>query len=167
MMCKAEGDYVYIVNNVKGLSKLILKAKCTPTKLIVDKIKTIHSGMGIILFVHYLTDVKCIAISSWSDHVVKAIHCETDEQVWEVKGEVAGVTWNPHGLCYSPEHQSLLVCDTSDEGRLVVLNPGDGSVLQVIPLQLELPWHLSLHEGNIIVHNILLRRTQINVFNIK
>ena len=169
MMCKAEGDYIYIMNDVAGLSTPILKAKCTPTELTVDKSKTIYSKIERVTSICYLPDVKCIAISNWQNHVVKAIHCETDEQVWQVRGEVAGVTWKPHGLFYSQEHQSLLVCDgidNSDNGRLVVLKLSDGSVLQVIPLpELGLPLYLSLCEGNLIVHNSNSKRTQINVFN--
>ena len=57
-MCKAEGDYVYIVNLIKG-AKTVLKAKCTPTELIVDKIKTIHSKMEHIVFMEYLPDINC------------------------------------------------------------------------------------------------------------
>ena len=82
--------------------------------------------------------------------------------------EVAGVTWMPQGLLYSPEHQSLLVCDASNDGRLVILKPNDGSVLQVIPLPgLGRPYQLSLYEGNIIMHNMVSNKPQINVFNIK
>ena len=166
LLCKAEGDYIFVGNWVKGL-KSNLKAKCTLTEIIVDKTKTINSMLNDFYSMCYLPNVKCVAISIWKDNVVKAIHCETDEQVWEVMGKVAGVTWNPHGLFYSPEHQSLLVCDADNEW-LVVLNPSDGSVLQLILLQhLERPWHLSLYEGNLIVHNGFSNREQINVFNIK
>ena len=168
LMCKAERDYIYIVNIVKGPSKPILKAKCTPTELSLDKSKTIYFRMEKVTSICYLPFVKCVAISRWDDHVVKAIHCESDEQVWEVKGEVAGATWTPHGLLYSLEHQSLLVCDTSDHGRLVVLNPRDGSVLQVISLPgLKRPFFLSLYEGNTIVYNKTSNITQINVFSIQ
>ena len=166
LMCKAEGDCVFIENYVQGL-KSIPMAKCTPSEIIVDKAESIYSVLDKIYSICYLPSVKCVAASSWQDHVVKAIHRETDEMVWEMKGEVAGVTWQPHGLFYSPKHQSLLVCDTINS-RLVVLNPCDGSVLQVIPLPgLELPYQLCLYEGNIIVHNGFSRRTQINVFNMK
>ena len=165
MMCKAEGDYVYIVNNVASVP--ILKAKCTPTELSLDKSKTIYSRTETISSICYLPFVKCVAISRWRENVVKAIHCDTDEQVWEVKGKVAGVQWDPHGLFYSPEHQALPVCD-AENGWLVVLKPSDGSVLQVIPLPgLERPFHLSLYQGNLIVHNGFSNREQINVFSIK
>ena len=168
LMCKAEGDHIYIMNSLKGLSTPILKAKCTPTELSLDKSKTIYFRMEKITSICYLLDVKCVAISRWGDHAVKAIHCETGEKVWEVKGEVAGVIWNPHGLFYSPEHQSLLVCDTSDGGRLVVLKPSNGSVLQLIPLaELKRLFYLSIYEGSLIVHNMASNRMQINVFNIE
>ena len=176
--CKAEGNYIYIVNGVIGLSKPILKAKCTPTELSLDKSKTIYFRIEKITSICYLPNVKCVAISDWEEHVVKAIHCKTDEQVWELKGEVAGVTWNPHGLFYFPEHQSLVVCDISDGGRLVVLNPCDGLLLQTIPRPVpSFPLSLSLHEGIIIMHNrsdtrekisvsLLIKNTSILIFNI-
>ena len=163
-MCKTEGDYVYIVNKVKGC-KTILKAKCTPTKLIVDKIKTIHSGMEHVPYMHYLPDEKSLVGSRWKGRIVKAFNCKTLEQVWEVKGEVGGVTWKPHGLFYSPEHQSLLVCDV---GRFVVLNPNDGSVLQVIPLSIPgRPISLSIREGRMMLHNTSSMAENISVFTIE
>ena len=147
----------------KGL-KSILKGKCTPAEVIVDKTKTVNSRLEGTYDICYLPDVKCIAISYWRDHVVKAIHCETGEQLWEVKGEVAAVTWKPHGLCYSPKHQSLLVCD---KGRLAVLNPRDGSLLQTIPLPFPcFPLYLSLYKGNIIMWNRIDNSVKISVFAI-
>ena len=166
-MCKADRDYIYIVNLRKG-PKPILKVKVTPTELIEDKIKTIHSQMEGIFVIHYLPDIKCVVVSCSEDHVVKAMHCETGEQLWEVKGEVAGVMWEPHGFLYSPEHQSLLVCDISKEGRLVVLNPRDGSVLQVIPISNHgIPISLSFREGRIIIHSKYENAENISVFAIE
>ena len=166
LFCKAEGEYVFIQQCVRG-SEDILKVKCSPTGLTVDKGKTVHCNMDTIHSMCYLPGVNCIAFSWWQDHVVKAKHCETSEEVWEVNGEVEGVTWDPHGLLYYPQHQSLLVCDTSDNSRLVVLNPSDGSVLQVIPLSvLNFPHDLYLHEGNIIVNNNIATGMQIGVLGI-
>ena len=79
-MYKAEGDYVFIEDNVFG-SKNILKVKCLPTGLTVDKSKIVHYKMDIINAMCYLPDVECIAFSSWLDHIVKAIHCETGQEV--------------------------------------------------------------------------------------
>ena len=91
----------------------------------------------------------------------------TSKKVWEVKGEVEGVTWKPHGLFYSPQHQSLLVCDTSDNGRLVVINLRGGSVLQIIPLpNLGIPYSLSVHEGNIILQKNFNSGINIDVLTI-
>ena len=90
-MCKAEGDYLYIVTDVKGPNP-ILKVKSVPTKLIVRKIKNIQHKMDQFSFMYYLPDVKCLAISFRLEHVVKAIHFETSEEVWKVKGKVHGIT---------------------------------------------------------------------------
>ena len=121
-MCKAEGDYVFIRHSLVG-SKDILKIKCSPTGLTVDKGKTIHYNLDKLFSTCYLPDVKGIGISSWENNIVEMIHCEMGDEIWEVKGDVASFTWKPCGLLYSPQHQSLLVCDASDNGRLVVLKP--------------------------------------------
>ena len=84
-MFKAEGDYVYIINRVKGPNPIV-KVKCSPTELTVDMIKTIQCRIDKFSSMCYLPDVKCIAVSHWSDHVVKAIHCETGEEIWKLKG---------------------------------------------------------------------------------
>ena len=160
-MCKAEGNYIFIVNWLKE-PPTVLKVKHTPNAFIVDKTKAIDPRMEVIASICYLPDIKCIVVSRWLDHIVKAIHSETDEEVWEVKGEVAGVLWKPHGLCHSSKHQSLLVCDV---GRLVVLNPCDGSLLQVIPLpHLGLLVSLSIHEGNIILYSMIKGDIKVNIF---
>ena len=119
LMHKGEGDYILIVNSRNGPIP-ILKVKCTPAELIIDYTEVFYSRMEGITFMCYLPNVKCVALSDWEKNVVKAIHCETCELIWEVKGEVGGVIWMPHGLCYSPEHQSLLVCDPIDDSRVVV-----------------------------------------------
>ena len=153
LMCKAEENHVYILNDMKGL-KQINKVKCMPTEFTEDKIRPIQSQMRNIDFMQYLPDIKCISLSSWEEHVVKAIHCETSEVVWEVKGKVEGVTWNPHVLWYSSEHDFLVVSDTSYYGRLVVLNPYDGSLLQTVPLSISRFQNFSfLHERNIVLCN--------------
>ena len=92
-MCKAEGDDIFIVNSVKG-RRSILKAKCMATEIILDKF--IDSKMKLIAYMCYLQGVKYVALSHWSGHIVQAVHCETGDEVWEVKGEVEGVTWKPH-----------------------------------------------------------------------
>ena len=165
LMCKTDGSDLFIVHMVQG-EKMMRKVKCTITEIIVDESKPINSKIENMFSACYLPDTKCLAISRWQDNVVKAVHCETGEQVWEVKGKVEGVTWYPHGLLFSPEHQSLLVCDAIDNlSRLVVLNPRDGHVLQIITLPtLGTPYFLYVQKGEIILQNMLTSRTEINVF---
>ena len=164
LMSKGEMNYIFIVNWVKG-KKCIFKASCTSNEIIVDTTKAINSKLEGIFDICYLPGVKLLAISRWRDHVVKAIHCGTGEQVWEVKGEVTGTEWWPHGLLYSCNPQSLIVCDTSGDGRLVILNPRDGSVIQVIPLpNVVKPFLLYLHDGNIILFNRSKRNEKVSVF---
>ena len=160
-MFKAEGDYVYIVNRVKG-PKPIVKVKCSPTELTVDTIKTIQCRMDKFSSMCYLPDVKCIAVSHSSDHVVKAIHCETGEEMWKVKGEVEGITWKPHNLCYLQKPQSLIVCDSD---RLVFLNQRNGTVSAVLPVpNFGRPISMSLHDGKLHLYNKKTDDTEIYVY---
>ena len=153
-MCKAEEGYIFIVNHLKG-TKPILKVLCTSSELIADTTKIINSRIENINYFDFLPDVKSIVLSFGSDHVVKAIHCETGEDIWELKGEVAGLIWNPRGLLYSPEHSALLVYDTSDDGRLVVINLNDRSHLQTMLLpNLGKLMSMSVCESDIFLFNL-------------
>ena len=62
-MCKAEGDYVTLLI-ISNRPERFLKAMCTPTDLIVDKIKTIHCKMEYIMYMEYLPDTNCIVPQS-------------------------------------------------------------------------------------------------------
>ena len=127
-MCKAKGDYLYIVTDVKGPNP-ILKVKCSPTEPTVDTIKTIQCRIDKFSFMYYLPDV-CLAISFKSGDVVKPIHCDTDQEVWKVKGEVEGIK-KPHNFYYLQNHKSLHMCDSD---RLVILDPKNENVLRVLPV---------------------------------
>ena len=85
LMQKGEGDYILIVSSQVGPIP-ILKVKCTPTELITDKTEAFYSRMEMINFMCYLPNVKSVALSHWQDHVVKAIHYETGQMVWQVMG---------------------------------------------------------------------------------
>ena len=165
VMCKTEEGYIYIENVLEGLTTIV-KVKCTPTELVVDESGTIYGTMENINYMHYLSEVKCIAVSNWIDNVVKAIHCNTKEELWEVKGAVTGVLWEPCGLFYHKDDRSLLVCDAKNR-RLVALNPHDGSVLQVIPLPISgVPINFSILEGKLILRNNISCSQNINFLTI-
>ena len=165
LMCNTEGDCIFIENYVEGPIYL-MKVKCTPSGLVV--VNKINSRLENIFSICYLPNVKCVALSSWRNYVVKVIHCETGDEVWELKGEVEGIAWKPHGLLYSQEHYALLVCDMSGDGRMVVLNPSDGCVLQKIPLRnLRHPISLSVHEGTFILLSRFVKSRKISLFTVE
>ena len=116
----------------------------------------------------YLPNINCIVFSDWEENLVKDFHCGTGEQVWEVSGEVEGVTWEPNGFLYLPEHRSLLVCDGIGDGRLVVLNPRDGSVLQTISLSdIHMSTSFSVRKGDIVLRYKSKNSEKISIFAIK
>ena len=166
-MCKAECDYIFIVRNLKG-HQPILKVKCTSTELIVEN--TIDSKTEDISFMSYLPEFKFLVLIQFHGNAIKAIDCDTGEKVWEitgnkVKGAVEGINWEPHGLFYSTENQTLYVCD---KYQLVVLNPSTQSILQMISMPLDgRPLSLSVHENSIIMYHATTSSEKISVFNMK
>ncbi len=65
--------------------------------------------------------------------MVWAQSIETGAVLWKLEGEVAGREINPHGLLLTPDHRAVLCTDQKNH-RILVLNPADGLVLQIIQL---------------------------------
>ena len=131
LMSYAERNYFFVVNHMAGY-KPILKVQCRSDEFFIDK--AVDSRIEYINFMLYLPEEQYIVVSDWKDHIVKTVHCKGGLKAWEVKGRVDGVTWEPHGLFYSREHEALVVCDCQ---RLVVLIPQCGSFIEAIPLSYE------------------------------
>ena len=102
----------------------------------------------------YINRHGLLTVSDHSPGIVRAVSCEMENIVWELTGRVDGVECNPHGMLYSPYHDALLVADGIN-CRILVLNPQDGSVTQVVPLSevTSIVWDFSLHGKQILVHH--------------
>ncbi len=118
---------LYVVSSVDGL-KPILKLNCNQIPFVLNG--TIQSEVSNFYSLCYIAVHRLIAFSKPCG-VVTALSSHTNELVWELKGEVEGVKCEPLGMVYSPVHQALLVADGCNH-RVLVLNPKDGSVRQVL-----------------------------------
>ncbi len=77
---------------------------------------------------------RAVVICDDDVNVIQAVSCDVkDKVIWEVKDEVGGKVCKPYGLLYSPKHQVLFVADGRNK-RVLVLDPKDGSLLQIITL---------------------------------
>ena len=101
-MCQGEADQIYVVHSVKGIP--ILQLNCSQPQFILEK--TIQSGMETWYDICYIPSHRLIAVSDNApDNIVRAMSCDTEERVWELKGEVQDTQCNPHEMVYSPGHQ--------------------------------------------------------------
>ena len=64
---------------------------------------------------------------------IRAISCISKETLWKTWGEIDRKEINPRGLLFLPNHNALLAGDGSNS-RVLVLDPGNGSHRQTIPL---------------------------------
>ena len=119
-------------------------------------------GFGI----HYLP-YRALVCSGYNKQVIYAQSTETGAVLWKLEGEVAGREINPKGLLLTPDHQAVLCADQWNH-RILVLNPADGSVLQIIQLPEELAGPRDLFWSNdqlILIHLwMFLHQSRLNFF---
>ena len=75
LMCKADGDNIFIARSVSDHWP-VHKAKVGETEIVLDNSKTINTEIMQFNFMCYLPNVQRVAVSKWSDHIVKAISCD-------------------------------------------------------------------------------------------
>ncbi len=150
-MCLGEAGDMFAVHSVKG-PKAILQLNCSTAEF--SLIRSIKSGMMTYYSVCYIPVHKLIVISAHSPGVIRAMSCESEKVVWEVKGQVDGVECDPHGMAHSPAQDALFVADGSNT-RILVLSPRDGSLRQVLPLdhKIGIVVELCLHNDQLVVQH--------------
>ena len=166
-MSHGEGDVMYVVHGVKGAVQVLeLHTAQVP---FTGPVRTIQSGMERYYSMCYIPSPHRLIVLSLNKEptLILAVSAETEEKVWEVKGEVDGVECEPHGMLFSPQHQVLLVADGVNN-RVLVLHPGDGSHLQTIQLDREMDviWELCLHQNKLVVHHHDGRKHKVSYFSI-
>ncbi len=142
-------DQIYALDQVYGRMPILRLNSSQPQ---FSQEKTIHSGMKLPFAICYIPSHKLIVMSD--AEMLRAVSCDTEKKVWELEGDVQGEQCCPGGMVYSPAHQALLVADGVNH-RVLVVNPGDGSVRQVVQLGADMGyvWDLCLHNQQLVVHH--------------
>ncbi len=164
-MCRGDEGEMYVVHRVTGFPILQLNCSTVPFEIK----KTIQSGMESLHSICYIPGYKLIVVSTTSaPKKIRAVSVESEEVKWEVKGEVEGKQCNPHGTIFSSPDDALFVADGGNT-RILVLNPWDGSLRQVLPLDQKMgaTWELCLHNRHLVVHHVSDRKQKISYFSLK
>ncbi len=106
-----------------------------------------------------------IAISQTSPGLVRAVSCDTDEKAWELSGKIQGLPCEPHGVVYSPNLHALLVADGNNT-RVLVVNPDNGSIRQVVQLHADVGMvsELCLHNQQLIVRHSAGKKEKVSFY---
>ncbi len=150
MMSWGDEGEMYVVHSIRG-SFPILQLDCSTVPFRVKK--SIQTGMETCFSICYIPVHRLIVISSISS-IIRAVSCESEKVVWEVKEQVEGVECHTHGMIFSPALDALFVADGWNTW-ILVLNPWDESLRQVLPLEREMGviWELCLHNDQLIVNH--------------
>ena len=87
--------------------------------------------------------------------------------MWELAGRVDGVECYTLGMSYSPHHNALLVADGIN-CRILVLNPQNGSVRQVMPLGGDIGVVAELckiHKQIVVHHHLKNRKVKVSYYS--
>ena len=99
--------------------------------------KKIPSGMSVASVMIYIPHPDNMLVFSANLRLIKTVSAEAGENVSDVEGAVDDKEWCPRGLIFYPQHQVLLVTDSTNS-RVLVLHPRYGSHLQTIHLNHEI-----------------------------
>ena len=152
VICHGERGEIYVGHEVKGDIQAF-QLVWSGGQLLGPK-KVIHSGMGQYFSMYYIpSPYKLLVFSDNSPPgVLHAVSVETGEKIWMASWDIAGMMACPHGMVFSPKHQALLVADGPNR-RIIVLNPNDGSQLQIRPVgdAISVLVHISLYKDKLIL----------------
>ena len=164
-MCQGDSGQIYAVHSVKGYIP-ILQLDCPGPEF--NLCKTIQTRMEALYAICYMQKHRLIAVSDNTPGIVRAICCQRKTVVWELTGKVEDIDCRPHGMVYSPPHDALLVADGAN-CRILVLNPKDGSVRQVVPLDnnIGVVSELSLCNTQVVIRHTQSSKVFISYFAIE
>ncbi len=165
-MCQGDPGQMYVAHVVYG-AMLILQLNCSTAEFTLRK--TIQSGVDDFYAMCYIPTYKLVAISNNTpgNCTIRAVSLE-HEKIWEFSGQVEGIPCKPHGMMYYPAQDCLFVAD-GDNTRLLVLNAGDGSLRQIVPLSKAMGTicNLSLHSDQIVVWHQHANKVKVSHFSLQ
>ena len=141
---------MFVAESVKGTP--VLQLNCSEPQLTLEK--TLQTAMETHYPICNIPSHRLLVISDHAPGMVRAVSSCTKRKVWEVQGDVEGVLCCPNGMVYSPDHQALFVADGGNH-RVLVVNPADGLVRQVVQLSADMGdiWDMCLYNQQVVVHH--------------
>ena len=164
LACQGNPGKMFVVHSVNGFPTMQLN--CSQVPFTLDRV--IQRGMEQITAMCFVPNENVIVVSNFRKGLIRAVSCDTEKIVWELKGKIQGVKCNPHGMVFSSRGpQALLVADGKNH-RLLVVNSGDGSVRQVVPLdQVSTAVDLCVYNQKVIVLHFEAGKAKISFFSIQ
>ena len=129
-------------------------------------VKSFDPGMAVYNGLCYLpTPHNLVAISYNKTPIIRALSCDTGALVWEVKEPLS----SPHAMLYIPQYDVILVPDGGT--RVLVLHPGDGSLLHTVDAALpdRVPGRVistCLYQDRLVVHHYVPSTQKVSVFSL-
>ncbi len=162
-MCLGTKGQIFVVNDVFG-AKQILQLDCSADPFQVTQ--TIQSGVGRCHSVCYISKRRLLVLTKWSDSLIRAVSCDSSKLVWTTDKSVDSQRIKPHDAAYCPRQDLLYVADGGNS-RILVLNPADGSKIQVVYLNEEVGFvdQLGLVGDELVLHHQECDEEKISFFS--
>ncbi len=151
-LCRGDPGRVYVMHNVEGPSPVVELNVSTEDFTVV---KATQSGVETYYSMCYVpAPHNLIVFTDNPGKRIRAVSMAAGERVWEEKGWVDGEDLNPHDVLYNALYDALFVADGRNK-RLLVLNPGDGTLRLSVPLveHVGVMWGLCIHGNQLLVHH--------------
>ncbi len=164
-MCSGEEDRVFVVQNKN--TRPVLELNCV--KAHFHLVKVIPSGMDRYHSICYDPSRRLIIFSRTAG-TIRAVSCDTEQKVWEVKKQHVGdVQWNPHGMAFSRELDTLFVADGLNS-RIILLDSANGCLKRVVHLgpEVGVVVHVCfLGQATVVHHNAAEQREKVSQFSLQ
>ncbi len=146
---------------VRGQNQFVFLDCSTPRFRLIKHVYLTWSSAPTIC---YIPTAGVLTVQSQSG-LVSGLSADTGEQVWQEQ-KVSSPSLEHCGMAYSPEHDALFV---AGRRNIRVLNPSDGSLRQVLPLEKEELWGMCVHNDQlVVVHGDILRgEVKVSCFSLK
>ena len=162
-MVYGEDGTIFVIGSLHSkVQLLLLKIENSQFTMVTsfDPDMAVYNGLCYLPAPHNL-----VAISYDKTPIIRALSCKTGGLVWEVKEPLS----SPHAMLYIPQYDVILVPDGGT--RVLVLHPGDGSLLHTVDAALpdRVPGRVintCLYKDRLVVHHYVPSTQKVSVFSL-
>lgn len=167
-MCAGQEGHVYVAH-AEAPSPVLRLNCCKPEVSISPTTQVLPGRVQSLCFV---ADCKLLVFATANNPgVVRAVSCATEETAWEARIQDGGATCEsrgtPRGLAYSATLYALFVV-VGPSTKVLVLNPGDGSLRQTLDLPGEVGRVLEMFcvDEMLVLHSVRQSRHEMLFFQV-